>query len=139
MNTKNLNLEELEPVDFKVDKNAFAEKDSVVCCGKKVKKQYIDYVLPQTPIKIKLGVFRCPKCKEELMDFPNAELLEKALEFKRVLMNEQGFRMKRKCSFDGSNFLLRIPTDFTSGFEKGHLSAMLNPIKNDEFVVKLVK
>lgn len=130
-------LEDLEKIDFKIDKRAFGEHDFIYCCGKRVKKELVDFQIPNSLMKVKLGVFRCKKCGEEQLDFPNAKLLDKALEMNRLL-SEQSYSMDRNLSFDGDNFILRVPSAFTKGFRK-KASANLKPISNDSFLVKIRK
>ena len=130
-------LEDLEKADFKIDKKAFGEHDFIYCCGKKVKKELVDFQIPNSLMKVRLGVFRCNKCGEEQIDIPNAKLLDKALEMNRLL-GEHSYSMDRNLSFDGDNFILRVPNAFTKGFGK-KASASLKPISNDSFLVEIRK
>ncbi len=128
----------LADVSFKIDKKAFGEHEFIFCeCGRKVKKSLVDFQIPDSPMKVKLGIFRCKKCGEEQLDFPNAKLLDKALEMNRLL-SEKSYSMDRNLSFDGDNFILRVPNTFTKGLGK-KASANLKPISNDSFLVELRK
>ena len=50
------------------------------------------------------------------MNLEEAEKLDKALMINRMLKNE--FKMERKLSFDGDNYLFRIPKEFTGKISK---------------------
>lgn len=126
-----------KPVDFTFERGAFKEYPSISCCGKKVKKEIVDYNIPNSRIKVKLGIFKCSKCGEEFLDIPNAKILDKALEMNRLL-NDGGYSMKRKLSFDGDNFILRVPNDFTKCFGK-KASVEITPVSNDSFFVNIKK
>lgn len=115
-------------------KNAFAPK--VMHCDKdniKMKRVAIEMPISEH-IKVKLNVFRCPKCKEEGMGLDEAEKLDKALMLNRILERRGSFSLKRKLSFDGDNYIFRVPNSLTKG--RKHKEVEIFPLDDKEALIR---
>ena len=109
-------FEELEDVEFKVEKEAFRPK-TLTCskCNIQMKKSEIEINL-EGDISIKVLGFECPKCKKRYLGLEEARKMDKALIVSRIMRNE--FKMERSLSFDGDNFTFRVPKEFTYDVKK---------------------
>lgn len=116
MKQTKLNLEKLENVKFKIEKEAFKPK-TLTCsrCNIKMKRTKIDINLEES-ISIILFGFECPRCKKRYLGLEEAKKLDKALIVSRMVKND--FKMERSLSFDGDNFSFRIPKEFTHDVHK---------------------
>lgn len=130
---KNIDLEKLKDVKFTFGKRAFAPK-VMYCsrCDTKMKKALIDMNLSED-IVVKLNIFRCPKDDEEMLGFDEARKLDRALVINRLL-SKTLFGFKRKLSYDGDNYILRLPGEFTQG--KKHTEVTIVPLEYDEALIK---
>ena len=119
---KKLNLDELEDVKFKIEKEAFEPK-TLTCskCNIKMKKAEIETNL-EGGVNIKLSGFECAKCKKRYLGLEEARKLDKALIVSRIMRND--FKMERSLSFDGDNFTFRIPKEFTHDVRKRKIEVM---------------
>lgn len=130
---KKMNLEKLEDVKVTFGRNAFAPK--IVYCDKcdvKMKKAAIELAVSDY-IKVNLSVFRCPKCGEEMIGLDEAKKLDKALVLNRLLAEEYSLGFKRSLSFDGSNYIFRLPSELTRG---KHTEVRIIPLENNEALIK---
>lgn len=130
---KELDLEKMEDVKFTFGKRAFASK--VMYCDKcdiKMKKVNVEMSISEY-VKVKLNVFRCPKCKEEMMDLDEAKKLDRALVVNRLLSQNYPFSFKRRLSFDGNNYIFRLPSELTQG---KHTEVKIIPLESNEALIK---
>lgn len=131
---KELDLEKLEDVKVTFGKDAF--KPEVMYCDKcdlRMKKVSMDMSI-SSDIKIKLDMFRCPKCKEEGIGLDEAKKLDKALVMSRLLSNNYSFSFRRKLSFDGDNYIFRLPSELTKG--KRPKEVRVIPLESKEALIK---
>ena len=125
--------ESLEQVKVTFGKNAFAPK--VMYCSKdniRMKRVSVDMPVSEF-IKVKLNIFRCPKCKEEGMGLDEAKKLDKALILNR-LIEKKAFKFKRKLSFDGDNYTFRLPSELTQNLK--HKEVEITPIESNEALIQ---
>ena len=110
------NFEELEDVEFKIGNEAFKPK-TLTCskCDIQMKKSEIEINL-EGDISIKVLGFECPKCKKRYLGLEEAKKLDKALIISRLVSED--FKMERSLSFDGDNFIFRVPKEFTHDVHK---------------------
>jgi len=96
---------DLEDVKVTFGKSAFAPK--VMYCDKcDIRMKKVSVEMPVSKfIKIKLNIFRCPKCKEEMLGLDEAKKLDRALVLNRLML-KKAFRFKRRLSYDGDNLIL---------------------------------
>lgn len=130
---KELDLEKLEDVKITFGKHAFATK--VMYCDKcdiTMKKVNMD-VFVSSDVKVKLNVFRCPKCKEEMLGLDEAKKLDRALIINRFLSDNYSFGFKRKLSYDGANYIFRLPNELTKG---KHTEVSILPIESNEALIR---
>lgn len=130
---KESNLEKLENVNITFGKQAFAPK--VMYCDKcdiKMKKVDVDMTV-SSYIKAKVTVFRCPKCKEEMLGLDEAKKLDRALVINRLLSQDETFSFKRRLSFDGDNYIFRLPSELTKG---KHTEITIVPLESNEALIR---
>jgi hypothetical protein len=108
---KNKEIEKLEPASFSFGRQAFSPK-SVSCgrCGGKLKSKEIEVEL-EKGLYARLEGFECLKCGNRLLGLAQAEKLDRLMVLSKF--SRQGFCMERSLSFDGDNYTLRIPKEFT--------------------------
>ena len=108
---KNKELEKLEPVSFSFSREAFSPK-SVSCgkCGGKPKRKEIEVEL-EGGLYARLEGFECQKCGNRLLGLKEAEKLDRLMVLSKL--SSKSFCMERSLSFDGDNYTLRIPKEFT--------------------------
>ena len=135
---KDIDFEKLEKAEFDFDKNAFKAK-IVHCdnCNKKMNKIATEMDLPNSSLSIKLNVFKCSKCNKEYIDFGEAKKLDKALVLLR-LMNYDSYKIKRSLSFDGDNYIFRIPAEMSKNLGKKPFAEM-TPISSQDLLIHLKK
>lgn len=135
---ENMDIEELEEVDFTFDKDAFKAKE-FHCdrCNKKMDLVNTEMDIPNSPIKVKLKVFRCGKCKKEYLNFEEADKLGKALQISKFIENSS-YKIRRSLSFDGDNYIFRIPADMTRNLGKKPYVDMI-PLSSRDFILHLKK
>ena len=130
---KEADLEKLEDVKITFGKSAFAPK--VMYCDKdntKMEKAAIEMPV-SGEIKVKLNVFKCPKCNEEMLGFDEAKKLDRALVISRI-MSEKSFSFKRRLSYDGDNFIFRLPNELTKG--RKHKEVKITPLESREALIR---
>ena len=131
-----INLEELEAVNVRFAKDAFKAK-SLHCgtCQRKTKRVSTEIIMPSGFVSIRLDVWRCSKCKKEYLNFEEAKKLDRALIISRAMAPE-AFSTKRALSFDGDNYIVRIPADVARNLgKKPH--ADLTPLSSRELLIHL--
>jgi len=129
MKERNVDLDKLEKVKFDIDKKAFRPK--VLHCSKcnmKMKKAELE-VQVDNQIYLKIEGFECSKCKKKYLGLAEATKLDKAMAFSRALNKD--FKMERTLSFDGDNYLFRIPKEFTHQVNKRKIEII--PLGAKEF------
>ena len=109
-------IEELEEVQFNIDEEAYAP-EAVNCslCSIKMREKIVDVQLDEG-MYIRVHGFECPQCKKQYLSLTESKKLNKALLFKRALTGS--FKIQRNLSFDGDNYILRIPKEFTNKIRK---------------------
>lgn len=123
---------ELEDVKVTFGKDAFAPK--VMYCNKchlKMKRVLIEMPISEF-IQVKLNVFRCQKCKEEGMGLDEGKKLDKALMLNRLL-TKSGVKFKRKLSFDGDNYIFRLPSELTQNLKSKEVE--VTPLESREVII----
>lgn len=130
---KELDLKKLEDVKVTFGKHAFATK-IMYCdrCNIKMKKVKMD-VFVSEEVRVRLNIFRCPKCKEEMLGLDEAKKLDRALIINRLLSDNYSFGFKRKLSYDGANYIFRLPTELA----RGKLTEVrILPIESNEALIR---
>jgi hypothetical protein len=113
---RKINLEELEEVHVEIDKAAFTpEKLHCSACGCPMKKTETDMTLDQN-LYVKLHGFACKKCDKQFLGLEEAKKLDKFMLLNAAM--KPGYKVKRKLSFDGDNYLFRVPKELTQGVKK---------------------
>jgi hypothetical protein len=104
------NLDEMEEVEFKIEKNAL-KPNELTCskCNIKMKHTEIEVSL-DSGIFVKAAGFECEKCRKKYFGLEEAKKLDKAMVLNRLL--SRSFKMERNLSFDGDNWTFRIPKEF---------------------------
>lgn len=123
----------LETIKVTFGKDAFAPK--VMYCSKdhtKMKKVSVEMPVSEF-IKVKLNVFRCSKCKEEMLGLDEAEKLDRALIINR-LISKKAVKFKRKLSFDGDNYTFRLPSELTKNLK--HKEVEITPLESNEALIQ---
>ena len=130
---KKLKLEELEDVKFEIDKGAFEPK-TLTCskCGIKMKNAEMEINL-ESRVFIRVSGFECRKCNKKYLGLEESRKLDKAMIVNRVMKND--FKMERSISFDGDNWTMRIPREFTHDVEKRKVE--LIPLGAKQFCVTI--
>ena len=127
-------LEKLDDVKVTCRKDAF--KPKVMHCSRDNSK--MERVLKDMPIseniKVTLNVFKCKKCNEEKLGFDEAKKLDKALMLNRIIEMRGSFSLKRKLSFDGDNYVFRIPNSLTQG--RKHKEVEIYPLDDKEALIR---
>ncbi len=117
---KELDIEKLEDAEFTFGKEAFRAK-SLHCdkCYKRMKKIAREMGMPNSPLSVKLNVFRCIKCKKEYLNFEEGRKLDRALILSRLFSELSHYTViRRSLSFDGDNYIFRIPADMARSLSK---------------------
>ena len=137
---ENINLEDLgREVKVTFDKDAFKSPKEMHCgsCGSMIKKTRAEIEIPNSPLCVKLNVFRCNKCNKEYLDFEEAEKLDKALAMAR-LMKHDSYKIRKALSYDGDNYIFRIPVDIARNLGKKPSADMI-PLSSTDFFIHLNK
>jgi hypothetical protein len=127
------NFEDLEDVEFSIDKQAF-KPEIIHCssCNLQMKKTEIEINIDS--VRINLLGFECPKCKKKYLGLEEAAKLDRAMIISRIMKNE--FKMERSLSFDGDNFTFRIPKEFTHDVQKKKIEII--PLGAKQFCATVV-
>jgi hypothetical protein len=126
---KNEYLNNLEKVEFTFGKDACSPK-SMTCskCNRKMDRGELDIEL-ESGLYARLNGFCCPKCRERMLDLKEAKKLDRLMVLNRMFTN--GFKLERSLSFDGDNYTLRIPKEFTHLLHDKKIDIV--PLSNKEF------
>jgi len=137
LDMKDLDIENLEEAEFTFDKDAFKSPREMHCdsCNKIIRKTMTEIKIPNSSIYVRLGVFRCSKCNREYLDFEESKKLDKALQISRM-MDNSSYKIKRSLSFDGDNYLFRIPVEMTRNTGKKKNVDMI-PLSSKEFIIQI--
>lgn len=135
---ENLDIEGLEEVHFTFDKDAFKAKEfHCDVCKRKMNLVNTEIEIPNTSIIVKLKAFKCDKCKKEYLNFEEADKLGKALQISK-LMDGSSYKITRALSFDGNNYLFRIPVEIARNLgKKPHVDMI--PLSSQDFIIHLEK
>lgn len=124
--------ESQQEVKVTFGKDAFSPK-IMYCTRDRTKMKSVSIEMPVSEfIKVKLNVFRCPKCKEEGMGLDEAKKLDRALMLNR-LISKKTVKFKRKLSFDGDNYTFRLPSELTQNLKRKEVEIM--PLESREVVL----
>ena len=124
-----IKFEDLEDVDFKIDKGAFEPEELTRSnCNIKMKKAEIEVNL-EGGVNVKASGFECHKCKKKCLGLGEARKLDKALIVSRFMRND--FKLERSLSFDGDNYTFRVPKEFTHDVHKNKIEIM--PLGANQF------
>lgn len=129
-------FEDLEDVKFKIEKGAFKPK-TLTCskCHIKMKKSEIDINLMGN-VSIGISGFECPKCKKRYLGLEEATKLDKAMIMSRFIRSDKKeFQMERSISFDGDNWTMRIPKEFTHEVHKKKVGIL--PLGAKQFCISI--
>lgn len=131
---KELDIDKLEEVKVTFDKEAFRAK-SMHCdaCNRIMKQIRIDMGMPDSFLSVRLNAFRCTKCKKEYLNFEEARKLDRALLISR-LMKSDNYKIRKSLSFDGDNYIFRIPVDVTRNLGKNPHADMI-PLSSKELLI----
>lgn len=128
-----INLEELEDVEFKIDKDAFEPKE-LICSNCRVKMKKSEIVISlDNRISVTLSGFECVKCKKKYLGLEEAKKMDKALIVNRIMKDD--FRMERSLSYDGSNWTFRVPKEFTQKVSERKVEII--PLGAKQFCVEI--
>ena len=133
-----VDIEKLKDAKFTFDKEAFRAK-SMHCdnCNEEMKLSKVEMKLPDSFLRVMLNVFRCAKCKKEYLNFEEARKLDRALLISRM-MSYDGFKIRKSLSFDGDNYIFRIPVYVTRSLGK-HPHADMIPLSSRDLLIHLDK
>lgn len=124
--------ERQQEVKVTFGKDAFAPK-VMYCARDKAKMKRVLIEMPVSDfIKVKLNIFRCPRCEEEGMGIDEAKKLDRALMLNR-LISKKAVKFKRKLSFDGDNYTFRLPSELTQNLKRKEVEIM--PLESREVVL----
>lgn len=135
---ENIDIESLEEAHFTFDKDAFKAKE-MHCdlCKKKMNLVNTEIDIPNSHLSVKLKAFKCEKCKKEYLNFEEADKLGKALQVSR-LIGDKSYKIRRALSFDGDNYLFRVPVEMARNLgKKPHVDMI--PLSSKDFIVHIEK
>ncbi len=119
--------------DIKVTfgKQAFEPK-AMYCikCDKRMQKNKLEIDVG-SGIKVDINGFKCLECGKESFGLAEARKLDRALITKKILAKD--FIFKRKLSFDGNNYIFRLPQELTQG---KHKEVKILPIESNEALIQ---
>jgi len=135
---KELNIEKLKDVKFTFSKDAF-EVQEMQCeqCKKNMENSIIDFHIPKSSISVKLQTFHCTTCNKEYLNFQEAKKLDKTLLIARLL-DVDSFKMRKSLSFDGGNYIFRIPAEIARNFGKKPY-AEVTPLSSQDLLIHINK
>ncbi|MBI2652466.1 hypothetical protein HYX00_03280 [Candidatus Woesearchaeota archaeon] len=126
-------LERLEDAKVTFGEHAFAPTE-MYCdkCGSQMKRADIEMPVSDY-VKVKLKVFICSKCREEMLGLNEAKKLDRALVINRLLSQDYPVSFKRRLSFDGDNYIFRLPSELTKG---KHTEVKIIPLESNEALIR---
>lgn len=123
---------------MKVIKNITIDKGAwdgpVTCCRRKTVRAISKTRLGKG-ITIEHEVWRCPKCREEYVDYEQGKKLDNAIIMSGFL-DDKKIEFRRKLNFDGHSFFLRFPSEVTKKWRKG-MTATIKAINTGSFSVEI--
>lgn len=133
-----LDIENLEDAKFTFGKEAFKAK-SLYCdeCNSKMNQEVMEIEIPNSSLSIKLNAFRCIKCKKEYLNFEEAKKLDRVFILSR-LMNAESYKIRKSLSFDGDNYIFRIPVTMARKLGKKPYADMV-PLSSKDLLIHLDK
>ncbi len=133
-----LDIERLEDAKFTFGKDAFKSK-SLHCdsCNNIMNQEMIEIEIPNSSLSIKLNAFRCTRCKKEYLNFEEAKKLDRALILSRLMHNDS-YKIKKPLSFDGDNYIFRIPVTMARKLGKKP-SVEMTPLSSRDLLIHLDK
>jgi len=135
---ENMDIEGLEEAHFTFGKDAFKAKEfHCDICKEKMDLVNTEMDIPNSPIKVKLNVFKCNKCKKEYLNFEEADKLGKALQVSKFMENSS-YKIRRSLSFDGDNYIFRVPIEIARNLGKKPYVEMV-PLSSKDFIIHLEK
>tara|TARA_Y100000034_G_C6750075_1_gene333337 strand:- start:97 stop:513 length:417 start_codon:yes stop_codon:yes gene_type:complete len=131
-----LDIEKLEDIKVSFDKEAF-QTNLMHCdnCNKEMKVIKTEIDLPNSFISVKLNIAKCTKCKKEYLNSKEAKKLDKALTIAR-LMDHNTFKIKKSLSFDGDNYIFRIPSNIAKNLGKKPYADLI-PLSSKDLLIHL--
>lgn len=132
---EDLNLEALERVPVRFARDAFSAKSARCDCGGKTRRVKKVVSLAQEAVSVTLTVLRCARCDKEYLNFDEARKLDKVLILSRALQGND-FKIRKSLSFDGDNYVFRIPAGVTRGLGKKPYAEMI-PLSSRELLIHL--
>ncbi len=118
-----------ELVQVEIEPTAFQPAElHCSSCKRKMKKMPTDINI-EKELFIRLNSFICRTCGKTYLDLEEAKKLDRAMTFHRLLKG--GFTLERSLSFDGDNYIFRIPKEFTHHVKKRKVE--ITPLGEKEF------
>ena len=112
-------------------KQAFAPKVMhCIKCDKRMQKSKLEIDVG-SGIKVEIRGFKCIECGKESFGLDEAKKLDRALILKKILA--KNFLFRRKLSFDGNNYMFRLPHELTQG---KHREVKILPIESNEAFIQ---
>ncbi|MEK6963677.1 MAG: hypothetical protein AABX70_04575 [Nanoarchaeota archaeon] len=126
---KEINFDKLKKVTFKLEKEALDPKE-LHCPKCHINMKLTEMEIPiDEHIYMRLQGFECPTCHKKSLGLEEAKKLDKALLFSRAMNKD--YKIERNLSFDGDNYLFRIPKEFTQSVSKRKIEIV--PLSAKEF------
>lgn len=125
-------LEKMKEVKFEIDKGAW--DGPTTCCRRKTVRRIVKTRLGKG-IVIEHEVWKCPKCREEYVDYEQGKKLDNAIIMSGFLDNKK-IEFKRSLNFDGHSFFLRFPSEITKRWHKG-MKATIKAVNTKNFFVEI--
>ncbi len=133
MMKEDIEFDKMEDAKFEIEKEAFRPK-SVTCsnCNSKIKKNEIEISIGDS-VSVRAFGFECGKCKKRYLGLEESRKLDKGLILSRLL--RENFKIERSISFDGDNWTMRIPKEFSQNVQKK--KAEIIPLGGKQFCVSI--
>ncbi len=128
-----IDFEKMEDANFEIEKEAFRPK-SLICskCHSKMKRNEIEISIGDS-VSVKAFGFECSRCKKRYLGLEESRKLDKGLILSRLL--RENFKIERSISFDGDNWTMRIPKEFSQNVQKK--KAEIIPLGGKQFCVSI--
>lgn len=131
-----IDFEKLENAEVRFAKDAFRAK-AMRCssCRRPARPVETEITLPDSFLNVRLKVFRCVNCKKEYMNFEESQKLDRALLLSRALRSD-GYKERKSLSFDGDNYIFRIPVDIARSLGKKPHADMI-PLSSRDLLIHI--
>ncbi len=135
---KELDIEKLEDAKFTFSKKAFKSKE-LYCdeCNNRMNQGIIELEIHNSTLRIKLNAFKCIKCNKEYLNLKEAKKLDRALILSRLMMGDS-YKIRKSLSFDGDNYIFRIPVTMARKLGKKPSVEMI-PLSSRDLLIHLNK